>query len=49
MNHTLTQKLLHIGNEKVTDWRSVKNSNRSNLVNEIQFDKPAFCEVKFKV
>ena len=27
MNHKLTQKLLQIGNEKETDWRSVKNDN----------------------
>ena len=27
MYHTLTQKLLQIGKEKVTDWWSVKNNN----------------------
>ena len=46
INYTLTQKLLRIGDEKVTDWRSLKNNNK---VNEIRFDKPAFCEVKFEV
>ena len=27
MNHAMAQKLIQIGNEKVTDWRSVKNKN----------------------